>query len=201
MKITLFLSSLWLFIASLFSPAEKAYLNGTVTDGKDALIGATVVAKKDRQIVTGAKTDINGKYRLELEPGTYQVEFSYTGFITQRIEDVKVESGKDNLLDIVLESGAILDEVVVTNAKMKKSGEGFGALGAAPASASARVTDTRSESEKTVEPAMRKENRSQNCRTMKASKPRCKKEKLMAPGICPRAYSSGWYSQKSRDRL
>ena len=33
MKVSLFLSSLWLFIASLFSPAEKAILTGTVTDG------------------------------------------------------------------------------------------------------------------------------------------------------------------------
>jgi hypothetical protein len=187
MKITLFLSSFWLLIASLFSPAENAYLTGTVKDLKgEALIGASVTVQKDRKIIKGAVTDINGKYRIELEPGTYQVEFSYTGFITQRIEEVKVESGKDNLLDVVLESGAILDEVVVTNAKIKKSGEGFGALGAAPASASARVTDTRSESEKAVDPADAKGKTVAKTAVMKAFKPAARERKHEAPESAPK---------------
>jgi len=186
MKITLFLSSFWLLIASLFSPAENAHLTGTVKDLKgEALIGVSITVQKNRIIIKGAMTDINGKYRIELEPGTYQVEFSYTGFITQRIEDVKVESGKDNLLDVLLESGATLDEVVVTNAKMKKSGEGFGALGAAPASASARVTDTRSKSERSVDSARAKGKTVAKFAEPAASKPAPKERKSDARHDAP----------------
>jgi len=152
MKVTLFLSSFWLLIASLFSPAENAHLTGTVTDGKDVLIGASVVAKKERQIVNGVTTDINGRYRLELEPGIYEIEFSYTGFVTHRITEVPVVLGKENILDNVLDSKPAMDEVIVTSFQTMKE-TSFGALGAAPASASARVTDTRLKSERSVEHA------------------------------------------------
>ncbi|MFN0034399.1 MAG: carboxypeptidase regulatory-like domain-containing protein [Saprospiraceae bacterium] len=147
MKIALFLSSLWLMAASLFSPAEKAILTGTVTDGKEALIGTSVSVQKNRTIIKGAITDVNGKYRIELEPGTYQVEFAYTGFATQRVAEVKVELGKENTLDVVLEGATMLDEVVVTSARVRSETRSA-AMRAAPAGAPRSVTDKkRSKSE------------------------------------------------------
>ena len=145
MKVTLFLSSLWLFIASLFAPAEKAVLTGTVTGDKEALIGATVLAKKDRQTIQGVRTDINGKYRFELDPGTYDIEFSYLGFRTHQITEVPVIIGKENILDNTLEASLHMEEVVITGYDRRMKETRHGALGAAPVpgSPSARVTDTR----------------------------------------------------------
>lgn len=144
MKFTLFLSSLWLFIASLFSPAQDAVLTGTVKDaGGEALIGVRVMALKDRVQIKGAITDIDGKYRIELEPGAYEVEFSYTGFAAKRITEIKVELNKDNILDVTLENSTALEEVVVTSRATKKENRAKG-MGASPASPPAKVKDTRS---------------------------------------------------------
>lgn len=118
MKVTLFLSSLWLMIASLFSPAEKTILTGKVTDGKEGLIGATVKAMRGAELVRGTITDLNGDYRLELEPGTYNVEFSYTGFQTQRISGVQVLAGQTNTQNVRLLPSTAIDEVVVVPYKV-----------------------------------------------------------------------------------
>lgn len=119
MKITLFLSSLWLALAALFSPAEKTILTGKVTDPSgEALIGANVKVLKNNEIVWRTMTDYDGNYRLELDSGTYHVEFLYTGFATRRILDVKVRYAQINLLDATLEPNADLQEVVVTAYKV-----------------------------------------------------------------------------------
>jgi hypothetical protein len=114
MKITLFLSTLWLAVAALFTAPEKAILLGKVTDDAgEGLVGATVLAVGTK---TGTLTDVDGNYRLELAPGTYTIEFAYTGFATQRVADVKLEFGKENRVDVALAAGgALLEEVVVTS--------------------------------------------------------------------------------------
>ena len=118
MKISLFFSALWLAIASLFAPTNQAVLTGKVTseDG-EALIGATVTILKNRTAVKAVLTNIEGKYKIEAEPGAYDLEVSYTGFTTKRLTEVKLEPGNTNALDIVLESGAVLSEVVITDLK------------------------------------------------------------------------------------
>jgi hypothetical protein len=119
MKVALFLSSFWLFIASLFSPAEKAILTGTVKDEHgEALIGVTIKVQKNRHLIKGFVTDFNGKYRIELEPDTYEVEFSFTGFSVQRQADVKLVAGTTQTLDVVMKvNNAALNEVVVVAAQ------------------------------------------------------------------------------------
>lgn len=132
MKFTLFLSSLWLLIASFFAPAEKTLLTGTVMDQSgEALIGASVMVLKNRALVKATVTDIKGQYRFELDPGAYQVEFAYTGFTTRRIEEVMVNGGKVNKVDVKLESGATLSEVMVTSHGLKDESEDR-TMGAAP---------------------------------------------------------------------
>lgn len=126
MKVSLFLSSLWLLIASFFAPIEKSYLVGTIKDSSgEALIGANVTVRKNREMIKGAHTDTEGKYRLELEPGVYEVEFSYTGFSAQRITGVSINEGKETQLDVVLESSAsLLEEVVVVGSSARRESRG-----------------------------------------------------------------------------
>src|SRR5690349_11771269 len=113
MKITLFLSSIWLFLASLFSPAEPTVLTGKISDGKEPLIGASVKVLRNADLVRGAITDLNGEYSLTLDPGTYTVEISYTGFETIRYKDIPIQAGKTNVLNATL-TNSVLTEVVIT---------------------------------------------------------------------------------------
>jgi hypothetical protein len=117
MKISLFLSSLWLFLASLFAPAENTVLTGNVSDGKEPLIGATVRVLRGSELVRAGITDFNGDYRINLDAGTYDVEFSYTGYQAQRIAGVRVLEGKITTQDAVLTNSSILEEVVVLGYK------------------------------------------------------------------------------------
>ena len=147
MKISLFLSSIWLFFASFFSSADTMYLSGTVKDPSgEALIGAIVTVSKDRTLVKGTTTNVEGKYQIELEPGVYQVEFAYTGFVSKRITDVLVKRGQPNELSVVLDESTVLEEVVVMGyegAKAVKTDE----LRSSP---SAKVSDTRSKAKKST---------------------------------------------------
>jgi hypothetical protein len=101
--------SILLSMAFLFT---KTGIRGTVTDEKGGkLIGATIKLHDGSK---GTISDVEGQYYLELPPGTYEIECSYTGFTTKRITAVQVETGKERVLDIVLESSGNLEEVVVT---------------------------------------------------------------------------------------
>lgn len=92
----------------LGSALAQRTITGTIT-GQDGepLIGASVLLMGTS---TGTITDIDGKYSLTIPDEDDQVlQFSYTGFATQQ-----VPVGVSNVIDVVLEAGAILDEVIVT---------------------------------------------------------------------------------------
>ena len=100
----------------LAAPARAqgtAVLAGTVVDGDtgETLIGANVFVE---ELATGAASDLDGNYRIaRLPAGTYTVRFSYAGFATQRVTDVRLVAGQTQTLDITLSTES-LGEVVVT---------------------------------------------------------------------------------------
>ncbi len=116
--------SLPLFLLALLCLMALSFKTGTVLTGKitddkgEALIGVSIKVLRGVELVRGAISDYNGQYRLELDPGTYDVEFSYTGFETRRITGVNVLDSKVNTLDISLTGGVVLSEVVVTSYKV-----------------------------------------------------------------------------------
>lgn len=80
---------------------------GTVTgDDGTALIGATVLIKGT---TSGTITDIDGKYSINVPTNDAILVFSFTGFT---MEEVRV--GASNVVDVVMKSGQLLEEVVVT---------------------------------------------------------------------------------------
>ncbi|MEY3249552.1 MAG: hypothetical protein RL742_1595, partial [Bacteroidota bacterium] len=98
--------------------AQSTVLQGKISDDSgEGLIGATVKVLKGTDVVRGAITDFEGNYRLNLEPGTYDVEFSYTGFSTLRNAGVKVLNGQINFLDGTM-SNTVLTEVVIKTFKV-----------------------------------------------------------------------------------
>ncbi len=81
-------------------------IKGTVTssDG-DPLIGASIMVKGTS---TGVISDLDGKYEIKAKDGDYLV-FSYIGFNKQ---EVKVDG--QSTIDVVMNEGVSLNEVVVT---------------------------------------------------------------------------------------
>lgn len=111
--------SLLLTFAMLLSAgallAQSTVLSGKVSDDKgEALIGATVKVLKGTDFVKGTITDFNGDYRIQIDPGKYDLEISYTGFSTSRQSGVQVIAGKLNPLDITMSSNTVLTEVTIT---------------------------------------------------------------------------------------
>ncbi|HNR07512.1 MAG TPA: carboxypeptidase regulatory-like domain-containing protein [Saprospiraceae bacterium] len=110
---------LLLFFGFLATQAQTS-LEGKVEDeNKEGLIGATVVLFKSGVQKGGTTTDLDGNYTFtNLDPGTYDVEFSYVGYQTQRIQNVVVFAGKANRLDVEMATGILLNEVVVVDYKV-----------------------------------------------------------------------------------
>ena len=76
-------------------------LGGKVTDAetKEELIGANVVLYKGGTYATGTSTDFDGNYKMSIDPGTYDVEFSYIGYSSVKVTGVVVKAGQSNKLD------------------------------------------------------------------------------------------------------
>lgn len=97
-------------------------VSGKVTDAKTAepLIGANVLIKGTS---SGTITDIDGTYTVDgIKDGDHLV-ISYAGY-----EDVDVAIGTESVLDITLNPGAILEEVVVVGYGIQKKSVVTGAI-------------------------------------------------------------------------
>jgi len=96
-------------------------LQGKVTNletGEPVLFG-TVALYKNGVLATGTETDFDGNFSFSnIDPGTYDVEVSYVGYQSQRIEKVVVLAGKANKLDVKLSEGVTLDEIEVVDYKV-----------------------------------------------------------------------------------
>lgn len=86
--------------------AQTVAVNGIVTDDSGLpLPGTNVIVKGSNK---GTQTDFDGKYAIEAQIGEI-LTFSYVGFNTK---EIKVKTA--GILNVTLESAAVLSEVVVT---------------------------------------------------------------------------------------
>lgn len=101
------LTLLFCFLLAGKISSAQTYLTGLVTDveTEETLIGATVKALVGAEVVRGVVTDYEGFYKVLLEPGTYDLEVSYTGFETVKIKAVDVLPNRVNLHNIQLKIG------------------------------------------------------------------------------------------------
>ena len=122
MRISIFLLLSFLFLGFGANPLlAQQTIFGTVTDQLgEPVIGSTVKVFQGNNFVTGAATDFDGNYRIALDTGTYNVEFSYVGFTPQRIEGIKVLEGHEFKLDhqFIGDDGVLLEECVVVAYKV-----------------------------------------------------------------------------------
>jgi len=124
MKQVLVLLCLALLALSAFKLNTGTVLAGKITDQNgEVLVGVNIRVTKGTTFIKGAVSDAEGKYRVELEPGAYDVEFSYTGFESKRVLDINVQPAQETTLDMTLHSGALLEEVVVVGHAVKSRRE------------------------------------------------------------------------------
>lgn len=112
-----------LLILGLTVHAQKGTVRGTILDGSnaDAIIGGSIVVN---ELGTGTITDLDGKFELKLDPGTYSLTVSYIGFENITISDVEVKASDVLILaDVLLGEGTLEIEEVVVKAKAIKTTE------------------------------------------------------------------------------
>jgi iron complex outermembrane receptor protein len=98
---------LYLLLTSIFSfgITFSQTISGTVSDSQGPLPGATVVIKGS---TSGVSADFDGNYSIDANQGDVLV-FSFVGYTPQ-----EVTVGNQNIIDVFLELGNLLDEVIIT---------------------------------------------------------------------------------------
>ncbi|MCB0705715.1 MAG: TonB-dependent receptor [Saprospiraceae bacterium] len=122
MKRLLILAVLFLSF-SVSSFAQKGTIAGKVVEAESGfeVIGCAVYISGT---TIGTTTDLDGTFKLNAEPGTYVIEFSYIGFEKLQITEVTVNSGGVTNLDVQLGEQALdLDLDITVTAKAYRNTE------------------------------------------------------------------------------
>ena len=103
-----------------FANAQEGTLAGTIMDGEfvEPMAFANVLVKGT---TTGTTSDFDGKYSIDLEPGTYTIVFSFVGYNTQEISDVVITAGEVTTVDVTLETNSL--DTIIINTSVKKNTE------------------------------------------------------------------------------
>jgi CarboxypepD_reg-like domain/Secretion system C-terminal sorting domain/von Willebrand factor type A domain len=101
-------------------------LVGKITDGStgEALIGASISVSQTGKIISGAISNLDGNYQIDsLAEGEYSVLVAFVGYESARFPKLFIKKGEKTVLDVALNAGAILEEVVVvgSSAREKRS--------------------------------------------------------------------------------
>ena len=102
-----------------YTSAQTGKVAGNLIDGEfvEPLAFGNVLVKGT---TTGTTSDFDGKYELELDPGTYTLVFSFVGYNTQEIVDVVIKAGEVAALDVTLETNS-LDTIILTTSIKRNS--------------------------------------------------------------------------------
>jgi hypothetical protein len=104
MKAKTLFTAFFIALSSLLFGQSQSTLHGVVTDkAGEAIIGGNITVYKDKVKKLSAVTDVDGKYSINIDAGTYDVEFSYLGLKTSTIKGVLFAPGQIVSLDVTLE--------------------------------------------------------------------------------------------------
>ncbi|MEM6326786.1 MAG: TonB-dependent receptor [Bacteroidota bacterium] len=84
-------------------------------DSGEPVVGANVAVYQNDRFLTGAATDLDGRFSVSLRPGTYRVRVSFVGYDYVQQEDVAVRAGSETDLGTITLSpnAALLGEAQV----------------------------------------------------------------------------------------
>lgn len=94
------------------APAGKGVVWGVITDAqsKEPLIEAAVTLDGSKKTI---RADIDGRYRLELSPGTHALRVWYEGHKARKVQNITVVAGAVGRVDVTLDPDKVVDEVVL----------------------------------------------------------------------------------------
>ncbi|HRB19417.1 MAG TPA: TonB-dependent receptor, partial [Chitinophagales bacterium] len=101
------------------SNAQHATVKGNLKDNtnKEALIGVNISVENT---TLGTTSDIDGNYKISLEPGTYKIKYSYVGY-DDIIKPISLKANQTLSLDVLMgEVQSLLDELVITSSKFER---------------------------------------------------------------------------------
>ena len=107
-----------LFVLAGFALAQRTVVGTVKGDDGEALIGASIRVKGTN---AGAVTDASGKFSVAVPADANTLIFTYTGYSTKEFV-----LGPSNVVDMVLESGTVLQETVVTALGISRSEKALG---------------------------------------------------------------------------
>ena len=103
-------------VTGVSSVQQTSKISGTVTDGKEPIIGASIRVKGSN---TGAVTDLDGRFTVDVKPGT-ELIVSYVGY-----KEVTVKAA-NGMTVVMEEESTALSEVVVTALGIKRDRKALG---------------------------------------------------------------------------
>ncbi len=94
--------------------AQTGKVTGKILDGdyNDVLAFANVSVKNTEK---GTTSDFEGIYALELKEGVYSLIFSFIGYESKEITEIKVKANEVITINVTLNSSVLLKEVMVTS--------------------------------------------------------------------------------------
>ncbi len=117
MRPILGLVALFLCVVVVLGQTNRGGISGTVTDSAGAVIpGATVTITNigTNQTVKLTTSEAGSYSAPSLDPVTYRIAVEATGFKRSVVESVKVDTATTATVDVVLEPGAVENQVTVT---------------------------------------------------------------------------------------
>jgi hypothetical protein len=121
-----------IFVSPVAAQTSSGTLKGKVTDKdtKEALPFVNVIVFLNGNLVTGGTTDIDGEYTIKpIEPGTYDIQFSFVGYQTQTISKVPISTGKIAFVNAQLSAGVELTTIEIVDYKVPLIDKDGGASG------------------------------------------------------------------------
>ncbi len=116
MKKLLFVLFSVLFCGQLVAQTTKIVGVIKDVDSKEVLTGVSISANKS----IGTKSDLNGNYQLQLNEGTYQIRFSFTGYEEIK-QSITLSKNENKIIDIFLKSkSTALNTVTISGSKFEK---------------------------------------------------------------------------------
>lgn len=118
--------------SALYGQIAAGTLKGKVSDKetKEPLPFVVVQVFLNGNLVTGGTTDIDGEYTIKpIDPGTYDVQFSYVGYQSVRLTNIPVTSGKIAFANAEMLAGVEIAEVEIVDYKVPLIDKDGGASG------------------------------------------------------------------------
>lgn len=119
-KLQQIFSFLLLLVITNVSLAQTGTVKGQLTDESGETIPFANLMVNETG--SGASTDLDGFYTIELEAGIYSITVSYIGYADLTASDITVVAGEELVKDLILKSeGEIIDEIVVTASAIRNT--------------------------------------------------------------------------------